>query len=200
MAEIINSLDIDRWSEPDENRRVKHLGMIRAQDAFDMLEAHLKSKNLLPDEYFLFSSENFEGNNGELPDYMTAICHTNFGASEGIYIDIVLESEKRRTHFATGKTLKENTDAFFQMSRIAAECSLMMNGRGITYEKQNIEAVFTPEESLALGAVIEKKLCEYNAPEDEKMLELLFEKVYPFDDRYGTAPESEVTEENELEI
>jgi hypothetical protein len=60
--------------------------------------------------------------------------------------------------------------------------------------------VFTPEESLALGAVIEKKLCEYNAPEDEKMLELLFEKVYPFDDRYGTMPESEITEENELEV
>ena len=199
MAEIINSIEVDRYSEPDERHRVKHLGMIKAQDAFDMLEAHLKSKDMLPDDYFLFSSENFNSGAGELPEYMTAICHTNFGDSEGIYIDIVLESEKRRLHFATGKTLKEDTDAFFMMSRIAAECSLMLNGRGRTYEKQNIEVVFTPKESLALGAVIEKKLCEYNEPEEEKMLELLFEKVYPFDDRYGTQ-ENEATEENDLEF
>ena len=198
MTEIINSIEVDRYSGPDERHRVKHLGMIKAQDAFDMLEAHLKSKDMLPDDYFLFSSENFDGGAGELPDYMTAICHTNFGDSEGIYIDIVLESEKRRLRFATGKTLKEDADAFFMMSRIAAESSLMLNGRGRTYEKQNIEAVFTPEESLAIGTVIEKKLCEYNEPDTEKMLELLFEKVYPFDDRYRT-PDNAVTEEDELE-
>jgi hypothetical protein len=138
MTETINSLDIDRWSEPNEKRMVKHLGMIKAKDAFDMLTAHLQTKNMLPDEYFLFSPENYEGNNGELPNYMTAVCHTNFGASEGIYIDIVLEDGNHRTHFATGKTLKEDADAFFQMSRIAAECSLMMNGRGRSYEKKNI--------------------------------------------------------------
>jgi hypothetical protein len=199
MIEIIKSIDVDRWSEPNEKRQVRHLGMIKAKEAFDMLTTHLQSKNMLPDEYFLFSPENFERNNGELPDYMTAICHTNFGDSEGIYIDIVLEREGVRTHFATGKTLEEDADAFFQMSRIAAECSLMLNGRGAVFEKMNIDTVFTPEESLAIGAVIEQKLCEYNEPEEEKMLGLLFEKVYPFDDRYGT-PGNENTEENELEV
>lgn len=198
MPEIIKSIDTDRWSEPDEQHRVKHLGMIKAQDAFDKLEAHLKSKNMLPDDYFLFSPENFNNGAGELPDFMTAICHTNFGDSEGIYIDIVLESDKRRTRFATGKTLKEDADAFFQMSRIAAECSLMLNGRGRTYEKQNIEAVFTPEESLALGALVVKKLCEYNEPEEVTMLERLYEKVYH--DEENETPDNALTEEDELEI
>ena len=198
MTEIINSIELDRWSEPDEKHRVKHLGMIKAQDAFDKLEAHLKSKDMLPDDYFLFSPENFNNGAGELPAYMTAVCHTNFGDSEGIYIDIVLESDKRRTHFATGKTLAEDADAFFRMSRIAAECSLMLSGRGSVYEKKNIEAVFTPEESLALGGLVVKKLCEYNEPDEVKLLERLYEKVYR--DAENKTPDNVVTEEFEQEI
>lgn len=36
------------------------------------------------------------------------------------------------------------------MSRIAAECSLMLNGRGRTYEKHNVEIVLKPEEAEAV--------------------------------------------------
>lgn len=85
----------------------------------------------------------------QLPDFNFARCVPNFGGSEGIYLDIDLiycdeDGEQKSLRFATGKTLQEGVDAFFWMSRIAAECSLMLNGRGRTYEKHNVELVLKP--------------------------------------------------------
>lgn len=178
MSELIQTIDCDRWSEPDEQHRVKHLGMIKAKDAFDQLYTHLQAKNLLPDEYFLFSESDFPVG-AELPGFRSAICYTDFGGSEGIYIDIDLLCNDKQVHFATGKTLSEDADAFFKMSRIAAECSLMLNGRGSTFEKKNIEAVFTPEESLVLGETIDEKLCGHLEPDEAVLFSNLMEKVYP---------------------
>ena len=193
MSEIIQTIDVDRWSEPNERHMVKHIGMIKAKDAFDQLYTHLQVKNLLPDEYFLFTDRNFP-DNAELPNFTTAICHTDFGGSEGIYIDIDLKCDGRPIHFATGKTLYEDADAFFKMSRIAAECSLMLNGRGSTFEKKNVEAVFTPEESLALGEAIDGKLCGHLEPDEIVMFSNLMEKVYPqaADDEPETEQETEI--------
>lgn len=42
--EKIKSIEVDKWSEPDENHRVKHLGMITRGEAFEQLKAHLESK------------------------------------------------------------------------------------------------------------------------------------------------------------
>ena len=195
MSEIIQTIDCDRWSEPDEQRRVKHLGMIKAKDAFEQLYTHLQAKNLLPDEYFLFTERNFP-DDAELPDFRTAVCHTDFGGSEGIYIDVDLYCRDKQIHFATGKTLSEDADAFFRMSRIAAECSLMLNGRGSTFEKKSVEAVLTPEESLALGEVIDEKLCAHSEPDETEMYIRLMEKVYP----QTTDNEPEAEQENEMEM
>lgn len=136
---MIETIKVDRWSEPDANQRVQHIGMINAQDAFNQLEKHLKAKGLLPDEYFLFSAENFNGGKAELPNYEQAICQVDFGASEGIYLDIILTvkgDKPQFIHFATGKTLSAHADAYRHMSRIAGECSMMLNGRGMEVSEQ----------------------------------------------------------------
>ena len=195
MSEIIQTIDCDRWSDPDEKRRVKHIGMIPAKEAFEKLYTHLQAKNMLPDEYFLFSERDFP-NNAELPEFHSAVCHTDFGGSEGIYIDIDLQCKDRSVHFVTGKTLDASADAFFLMSRIAAECSLILNGRGSTFEKKNVEAVFTPEESLALGEAIDEKLCGYLEPDKVVMFSNLMEKVYPESCQDG---EPEPEQETEIE-
>ena len=187
MNETLHTIEVDRWSEPDEMHEVKHLGMIKADDAFNQLYTHLQAKDMLPDEYFEFSYGSYVDAEDELPEYIHAVCQTDFGESEGIYLDILLEIENgQQIRFAAGKMLSNDADAFFRMSRIAAECTLMLNGRGKTFTKHNVEAVFTPEESLTLGKVLEKMLCEYNEPEEKVMLNRLLEKVFPFDDRYGT--------------
>lgn len=136
MAKI-KTFELDRWSEPDEKRRVRHIGMADAKETFDRLQTHLELKGLLPDEYFLFSDEL----TGELPEFDQALCIPNFGASEGIYLDISLacrdkDGKRCFQNFATGKTLGETADDYYRMFRIAAECSLMLNGRGNTYEQK----------------------------------------------------------------
>ena len=84
MAKI-QTFELDRWSEPDENHRVKHIGMADAKETFDKLKTHLEAHGLLPDEYFLFSGK-YEGLTGELPEFEEALCIPNFGSSEGIWI------------------------------------------------------------------------------------------------------------------
>lgn len=145
----IKTFELDRWSEPDAQRRVRHLGMADAQETFDRLEAHLRENDLLPDEYFLRSDIP-----GELPDFDSALCVPNFGGSEGIYLDISLvcrgdDGKAKFVSFATGKTLAETGDAFLRMHRIAAECSLLLNGRGQEYtftDRRNDKMKTVPRE------------------------------------------------------
>lgn len=176
----IQSFEVDRWSEPDEHRRVKHIGMAKSQDIFDKLEAHLKRNNLLPDEYFLFDGGEYGELPKELPNYEVALCIPNYGASEGIYLDISLkyydkDGRQRFVSFATGKTLGESADDFYKMSRIAAECSLLLNGRGQTYERENVDLTLTPEELSMVGGLVEEALCnpEYYEPEAIETMEAI---------------------------
>lgn len=52
--EKIRTFELDRWSEPDEQHRVRYIGMADAKETFEKLETHLKEKGMLPDEYFLY--------------------------------------------------------------------------------------------------------------------------------------------------
>lgn len=177
MAKI-KTFELDRWSEPDEKRRVRHIGMADAKATFDRLQTHLKLKGLLPDEYFLFSDRL----TGELPEFDEAICIPNFGASEGIYLDISLacrDKDGRRylQEFATGKTLGETADDYYRMFRIAAECSLMLNGRGNIYEQKKVDIVLTEQEAEAVGTVVDMELCAHHSPQGEAILYSALEKI-----------------------
>lgn len=149
-----------------------------AKETFDRLQTHLELKGLLPDEYFLFSDEL----TGELPEFDQALCIPNFGASEGIYLDISLacrdkDGKRCFQNFATGKTLGETADDYYRMFRIAAECSLMLNGRGNTYEQKKVDIVLTEQEAEAVGTVVDMELCGHHPPEAEAILNSALEKI-----------------------
>lgn len=134
----IKSIEVDRWSEPDEKHCIKHEGMAKWREVFEKLRTELAHRGLLPDEYFL-SDEPDNYSETELPDYNYAICVPNYGDSEGIYLDIYLTGKDNNVKwikFATGKTLHEDLDAFFKMSLAAAVCSLLLNGRGSIYQSE----------------------------------------------------------------
>ena len=122
MAKI-QTFELDRWSEPDENHRVKHIGMADAKETFDKLKTHLEAHGLLPDEYFSFSGK-YEGLTGELPEFEEALCIPNFGSSEGIYLDISpgLPGQRWQTVFPIFRHRK--TLAKRQM--IISECSVSL--------------------------------------------------------------------------
>ena len=175
----IKSFEVDRWSEKDEKGRVKHVGMLKMGEVFEMLKEHLLSKNMLPDEYFLIDQDDWHKDQ-ELPEYDYAICIPNFGGSEGIYLDIslVYEDEQRQhMRFATGKTLEEGADAFLKMARIAAECSLMLNGHGTIYLKENVDVSLNPQQALYITDLLEKKYVNSMDPNEQAMLSGLLKQL-----------------------
>ena len=177
----IKSFEVDRWSEKDEKGRVKHIGMLKMGEVFEMLKEHLSSKDMLPDEYFLISQNDWN-EDWELPDYDYAICIPNFGGSEGIYLDISLvydDEQKQRRHlrFVTGKTLEESADAFLKMARIAAECSLMLNGHGSRYRKSDVDVSLNPAQTLYLTDLLEKKFVNSMDPNEQDMLSGLLKQL-----------------------
>ncbi len=159
---MLKTIEVDRWNY------LYHLGMIKAKDAFDQLEKHLKEHGLLPDE-FIFLEDRFKANDGELPIYLAAICQTNFGENEGIDLDISLKYEEngefKYRSFAMGKTLGDTVEAFQRMARIGAECSMMLNGRGANI-MNNLEQAQRDNQFLrvlepnlkALGVTYDKKV------------------------------------------
>lgn len=170
----IKSFEVDCWSKKDEKGRVKHVEMLKKGEVFEMLKEHLISKDMLPDDYFLMGQSDWDENR-ELPEYDYAVCVPNYGGSEGIYLDISLayhdkQGQKRYMKFATGKTLEESADAFLKMARIAAECSLMLNGRGSRYTKSDVDVSLNPEQALYLTNLLEKKLANSMDLKEQDML------------------------------
>lgn len=155
MTEV-RSIEVDRWGEPDAQRRISHIGMRSVGEVYQELKACLEKKGMLPDEYFDLSWE--VRDMGELPDYDYAICTPNFGGSEGVYLDITLRCGNREFEgdlsFITGKTLKEGADAFDWMARIAAECSLLLNGRGRVYHRESVHLVLESAQAEYLKSIL----------------------------------------------
>lgn len=153
------SIEVDKWSEPDERHRVEHSGMMGGKEVYEQLKAHLEKKGMLPEEYFLLDRD--IETLPELPDYDFALCIPNYGGSEGVYLDICLflhiKGRRECKSFITGKTLKEGADAFLWMARIAAECSLMLNGRGHSYRQENTELVLGQKEAEYLRNLLQRE-------------------------------------------
>ena len=107
----MKQIEFERWEPDAENpRRLTYAGQRTAEDVFHELEARLDSIGYLPDEYLLL--DNRWQNGREMPRDAGFFCRTDYGGSEGIYLDVFLEwyedSQRRTEHFMTGKTLGEN--------------------------------------------------------------------------------------------
>lgn len=133
----LRTIDVDKWVPSEKKGMVKHAGMISPYDAFTQLRGHLENMDLMPEEYFSMNPWTWKekGFDEALPNYLRADCTVHWGGSEGIYMDIALlyrdeKNNLQRMDFATGKTCGSSGDDYLRMSRIAAECSMMLNGRG----------------------------------------------------------------------
>lgn len=131
----VPTIEVDKYEpHPEKQGWVRHVGMRTYGEVFRDLESHLEEMGMIPDEYFNSSYSLHHKDNEDLPDFSEALCNVNFGSNEGIYLDIVLASYGQDgpefVRFATGKTLSRDVEAFYKMSMICAECSMMLNGRG----------------------------------------------------------------------
>lgn len=112
---------------------VKYAGQRTAQDVFEELRYQLENIGYLPDEYFLMDHEWENGR--KIPKDADIFCTTDYGASEGIYIDVYLKwyDEQKNPNtksFITGKTLGESSDDMDRMFLVGSAITKAFHGDG----------------------------------------------------------------------
>ena len=115
-----------------------------AQEVFHELKYRLESMGYLPDEYFLLDSQWENGR--EIPKGANIFCTTDYGASEGVYLDVYLKWYEDQKHvtksFITGKTLGENGNDMDRMFLISSAITKAFHGDNATHTRfQKINGV-----------------------------------------------------------
>ncbi len=136
----MNVIEFERW-EPsaDDPRELEYVGQRTASDVFQELKHRLESQGCLPDEYFLLDS--FWENGREIPKDADIFCTTDYGASEGVYLDAYLKwfdkgQEKHVTQkFLTGKTLGENGSDLDRMFLVSSAITKAFHGDNATHAR-----------------------------------------------------------------
>ena len=126
-------IELEKWkSSEDDPRRREYAGQRVAQEVFEELKHRLESQGYLPDEYFLMDAAWENGR--EIPKDADVFCTTDYGGSEGVYLDVYLkwydENQKQSftKSFITGKTLGENGNDLDRMFLISSAITKAFHG------------------------------------------------------------------------
>ena len=134
----IKPIEMEIWRpKEDDPRYSEFVGTRSAVEVFGELRQRLDGMGLLPDEYFELAPE---WKNGKpLPRDAGFFVTTDYGESEGIYLDAYLkwfEDGKPVTRsFFTGKTLEETGSALDRMFLISSAITKAFHGDHGTYER-----------------------------------------------------------------
>ena len=127
----MKQIEFERWEPDAENPcKLKYAGQRKAEDVFHELEARLDSVGYLPDEYLLLDRRWQNGR--EMPRDAGFFCRTDYGGSEGIYLDVYLEWQEgdkpKKECFITGKTLGESGADLDRMFLISSAITKAFRG------------------------------------------------------------------------
>ena len=151
----MKQIEFERWEPDAENPcKLNYAGQRTAEDVFHELEARLDSIGYLPDEYLLL--DNRWQNGREMPRDAGFFCRTDYGGSEGIYLDVFLEwyedSQRRTEHFMTGKTLGESDADMDRMSLISSAITKAIRGDNSVHARYIVVGGQSgPEETMSLN-------------------------------------------------
>ena len=147
-------IEFERWEPDAENpRKLNYAGQRTAEDVFHELEARLDSVGYLPDEYLLLDIHWQNGR--EMPRDADFFCKTDYGGSEGIYLDVFLEwyedSQRKTEHFMTGKTLGESGADLDRMFLISSAITKAFRGDNSVHARYMVVGGQPePEEAMLL--------------------------------------------------
>lgn len=150
----MKQIEFERWEPDAENPcKLNYVGQRTAEDVFHELEARLDSVGYLPDEYLLLDRRWQNGR--EMPRDAGFFCRTDYGGSEGIYLDMFLEwyedSQRRIEHFMTGKTLGESGANLDRMFLISSAITKAVRGDNSIHARYMVVgAQPEPEETMLL--------------------------------------------------
>ncbi len=141
-----------------------------AQEVFEELKHRLESQGYLPDEYFLLDHEWENGR--KIPENADFFCTTDYGSSEGVYLDVYLkwygDGRSVTRSFITGKTLGESGNDLDRMFLISSAITKAFHGDHTTHARSmQIGGV----EDDASGAVV-----HLSAEEQRTIIEALVEQ------------------------
>ena len=151
----MKQIEFEHWEPDAENpRKLNYAGQRTAEDVFHELETRLDSIGYLPDEYLLLDIHWQNGR--EMPKGADFFCRTDYGASEGIYLDVFLdwaENGQRRTeHFMTGKTLGESGADLDRMFLISSAITKAFRGDNSVHARYMVVGGQPgPEETVSLN-------------------------------------------------
>ena len=134
----MNVIEFDhRKPSADDPRKLEYAGQRTAAEVFEELKHRLEGMGYLPDEYFLLDGHWKDGR--EIPKDADIFCTTDYGASEGVYLDVYLkwyEDGKPITRsFITGKTLGENGNDLDRMFLTASAITKAFHGDHATHTR-----------------------------------------------------------------
>ena len=134
----MNVIELERWTPSEADpRKLEYAGQPVAQEVFEELKHRLEGMGYLPDEYFLLDDHWKDGR--EIPKDADIFCTTDYGASEGVYLDVYLkwyEDGKPITRsFITGKTLGENGNDLDRMFLTASAITKAFHGDHATHTR-----------------------------------------------------------------
>ena len=197
----MKQIEFERWEPDAENpRRLTYAGQRTAEDVFHELETQLDSVGYLPDEYFTMDWRWEHGR--QIPKGADFFCKTDYGGSEGIYLDMFLEwyedSQHKTEHFMTGKTLGEGGADMDRMSLISSAITKAIRGDnsvharymvvgGQAETKETMTLHLSPDEQrLVAQALAEQRIrLGPQAEGEEKLLRRMVGNVTEYMDAAG---------------
>lgn len=152
--EKMQGIDWQIYDKMDDGVHVKLVGTKTYRQIFEELKDHLEAVGFIPDEYFELSAYINDPDTQIPKNTDVFFAAADWGGSEGIYVDIGFSADNENHPFATGKTLAEDTESYIKMSRIAAECQLMLNSGLIEIPEDIKNKLYPPEPRSNAGYTI----------------------------------------------
>ena len=174
-----------------------------AQEVFEELKHRLESQGYLPDEYFLLD---YEWENGrKIPENAGIFCTTDYGGSEGVYLDVYLkwcENGKSITKgFITGKTLGESGNDLDRMFLISSAITKAFHGDHATHARYMkiggvedgtggvVVHLSAEEQRTIIGALVEQRERQENAmTRTEQLLRRMTGSITAYINEVGMKP------------
>ena len=173
------------------------------QEVYKELKHRLEGMGYLPDEYFLL--DDVWGDGKVVPRDADLFCTTDYGASEGIYLDVRLiwygeDGKPVIKTFATGKTLGESSSDMDRMFLISSAITKAFHGEHGAYARlQRLEdgteadgAVLhlSPKEKRVLmDALVEQRMRqEAQMTNTEQLLRRMAGSITAYMDEVGARP------------
>nr|WP_325240132.1 ankyrin repeat domain-containing protein [uncultured Oscillibacter sp.] len=202
----MNIIEFDRWkSSADDPRKSEYAGQRTAAEVFQELKHRLESQAYLSDEYFLLNG--FWENGQEIPKDAGIFCTTDYGGSEGVYLDAYLKwfdegQEKSVTQkFFTGKTLGENGNDLDRMFLISSAITKAFHGDNATHARYmkiggteddtggRVIHLSQQEEKVFIEALVEQRERQEQAmSQTEQLLRRMTGSITAYMDTVGQRP------------